>query len=126
MKKPTLFAAALALVIMAAPFESKGKDPEFKPPGTEENAAVDQANAKLDAVYKQLMGKLNADGQKALKEAERAWIKWRDDEAMLTARVGGAVGGSSMRVDFANAQLKLINQRMEVLGKYIGEVEKEK
>jgi uncharacterized protein YecT (DUF1311 family) len=65
------------------------------------------------------MGKLDEDGQKALKEAERSWIKWRDDEAMLIARVGGAVGGSIMRVDFANAQLKLINQRIEVLSEYI-------
>jgi uncharacterized protein YecT (DUF1311 family) len=119
MKIPIVFVASLALVIMAAPLESRGKDPDFKPPGTEENAAVDQANAKLDAVYKQLMGKLNADGQKALKEAERAWIKWRDDEAMLMARVGGAVGGSSMRVDFANAQKKLIDQRIEVLNEYL-------
>ncbi len=119
MKIPTLFAASLALVIMAVPFESKGKDPDFKPPGTEENAAVDRANAKLDAVYKQLMGKLDADGQKALKETERSWIKWRDDEAMLMARVGGAIGGSAMRVDVANAQLKLINQRMEVLSDYL-------
>jgi uncharacterized protein YecT (DUF1311 family) len=37
------------------------------------------------------MGKLDADGQKALKEAERSWIKWRDDEAVLIARVGGAI-----------------------------------
>jgi len=103
---------------MTLPYQSKGKDPDFKPPGTEENAAVDQANAKLDAVYKRLMSKLDADGQKALKEAERSWIKWRDDEAMLMARVGGAVGGSSMRVDFANGQLKLINQRIEVLSGY--------
>ncbi len=57
--------------------------------------------------------------EKALKEAERSWIKWRDDEAMLMARVGGAVGGSGMRVDFANAQLKLINQRIEVLSEYL-------
>jgi|ERR1700704_4935996 len=87
MKIPTLFAASVVLVIVALPFESKGKDPDFKPPGTEENAAVDQANAKLDAIYKRLMGKLDADGQKALKEAERSWIKWRDDEAILMARV---------------------------------------
>lgn len=104
---------------MAVPFESKGKEPDFKPPGTEENAAVDQANKRLDTLYKQLMGKLDADGQKALKEAERSWIKWRDDEAMLMARVGGAIGGSAMRVDFANAQKKLIEQRMEVLSGYI-------
>jgi uncharacterized protein YecT (DUF1311 family) len=106
-------------MIMVVSFESKGQDPEFKPPGTEENTAVDQANTRLDAVYKRLIGKLDADGQKALKEAERSWIKWRDDEAMLIARVGGAVGGSGMRVDFANAQLKLINQRIEVLSEYL-------
>jgi uncharacterized protein YecT (DUF1311 family) len=126
MKIPTLYAASLALVIMAVPLESKGKDPDFKPPGTEENAAVDQANTKLDGVYKRLMGKLDADRQKALKEAERSWIKWRDDEAMLMARAGGAIGGSSLRVDFANAQLKLINKRIEVLTDYIGKVESEK
>jgi len=119
MKISTLFAAWTALVIMAVSYESKGQDPDFKPPGTEENAAVDQANTRLDAVYKRLMGKLDADGQKALKEAERSWIKWRDDEAMLMARVGGAVGGSGMRVDFANAQLKLINQRIEALSEYL-------
>jgi hypothetical protein len=38
---------------------------------------------------------------------------------MLIARVGGAIGGSGMRVDFANAQLKLINQRIEALGEYL-------
>jgi uncharacterized protein YecT (DUF1311 family) len=118
MKTPTLFAAWTALVIMAVPFESKGKDPDFKPPGTEETAAVEQANTRLDAVYKRLMSKLDTDGQKALKEAERSWIKWRDDEALLMARVGGAVGGSGLRVDFLTAQAKLISQRTEVLNEY--------
>lgn len=113
---------AVALAIMAAPLESKGKEPDFKPPGTEENAAVDQANAKLDGVYKRLMGKLDADGQKALKEAERSWIKWRDDEAMLMARAGGAVGGSALRVDFADAQKKLIDQRIDALNDYLRKV----
>ena len=119
MKTPALFAVCLAVAIIAVPFESNGKEPEFKPPGTEENAAVDQANKKLDGVYKQLMGKLDADGQKALKEAERSWIKWRDDEAMLMARAGGAIGGSAMRVDFANAQKKLIDQRIDALNGYL-------
>ncbi|HWI69305.1 MAG TPA: lysozyme inhibitor LprI family protein [Nitrospiraceae bacterium] len=119
MKIPTLFAAWTTLVIMAVSLESRGQDPEFKPPGTEEQATVDQANTHLDAVYKRLIAKLDADGQKALKEAERSWIKWRDDEAMLIARVGGAIGGSGMRVDFANAQLKLINQRIDALSEYL-------
>ena len=115
----TLFAAAAALLIMAVPLESSyGQDPNSKPPGTEENATVEQANKELDAVYKRLMGKLDTDGQKALKEAERSWIKWRDDEALLIARVGGAVGGSSLRVDFLTAQAKLISQRTKVLSEY--------
>ena len=119
MKTPTLFAVCLAVAIISVAFESNGKEPDFKPPGTEENAAVDQANKKLDAVYKQLMGKLDADGQKALKEAERSWIKWRDEEAMLMARAGGAIGGSAMRVDFANAKKKLIDQRIDALNGYL-------
>src|SRR5256885_5001920 len=106
-------------MMVSMTLEAKAQEHEFKPPGTEENTAVDEANTRLDAVYKRLMGKLDPDGQKALKEAERSWIKWRDDEAMLIARVGGAVGGSAMRVDFANAQLKLINQRIEVLSEYL-------
>jgi uncharacterized protein YecT (DUF1311 family) len=103
---------------MAVTTPTHGKEPDFKPPGAEENAAVDQTNKRLDAVYKQLMGKLDADGQKALKDAERSWIKWRDDEAMLMARAGGAAGGSALRVDFANAQKKLIDQRIELLTGY--------
>ena len=119
MKILTLFAAATALLIMAVPLESSyGQDPNSKPPGTEENATVEQANKELDVVYKRLMAKLDTDGQKALKEAERSWIKWRDDEALLIARVGGAVGGSSLRVDFLTAQAKLINQRAKVLSEY--------
>jgi uncharacterized protein YecT (DUF1311 family) len=119
MKTPTLLAASLALIIIAVPFESKGQEPNFKPPGTEEAASVDQANKRLDAIYKRLMAKLDADGQKALKDAERSWIKWRDDEALLIARAGGSVGGSALRVDFSNAQLKLITQREKVLSEYL-------
>ena len=119
MKIPTSIAAWTILVIMVASLESKGQDPDFKPPGTEEKSAVDEANTRLDGVYQSLMSKLDADGQKALKVAERSWIKWRDDEAMLIARVGGAIGGSGMRMDFATAQLRLINQRIEALGEYL-------
>jgi uncharacterized protein YecT (DUF1311 family) len=118
MKMPTLFAACTALVIMTVPFESKGKESEPMTTGDEERAAVEQANKRLDAVYKQLMGKLDADGQKALKEAERSWIKWRDDEALLMGRVEGAIGGSALREGFHLGQVKLIDQRTQVLSEY--------
>jgi len=117
-------AAAIALAIAGTAWTSSyGQDPNFKPPGSEEQAAVDRANAELDKVYKQLMSKLGPEQQKSLKEAQRAWIKWRDAEADIIARVGGAVGGSAMRVDYSNAQARLIKERIEVLRGYLKESE---
>ena len=107
------------LIAVAAFTRSFGQEPDWERPGTQEAAAVERANGELDKVYKQLMGKLDAQGQKSLKEAERAWIKWRDAEAELIGRVGGAVGGSALRVDYLDAQKKLIEQRTDVLRGYI-------
>ena len=119
-----LLATSIALAMAATPLTySYGQDPDFKPPGTEEQAAVDRANAELDKVYKQLMSKLEAEQQKSLKEAQRAWIKWRDAEAVIIARVGGAIGGSALRVDYATAQEKLIKERTTVLRGYIKDAE---
>ena len=117
----SIAALAVAFEIAFSVFSSGQKDPNFTPPGTEELAAVERANATIDAVYAQLRNKLGPEERKSLQEAQRAWIKWRDAEADLIARLGGAVGGSGMRVDFANAQTKLINQRTEVLKKYLAE-----
>lgn len=112
MKILPLFAASKVLMSIVLPLSSSyGQDPDWRRPGTEETAAVEQANGQIDAVYKQLMSNLDADGQKALKEAQRSCIKWRDDEALLIARLGGAVGGSASRVDYLTAQTKLIRQR---------------
>lgn len=64
-------------------------------------------------------GDPDAESEKtSLRDAQRAWIKWRDAEAMFIARRGGAVGGSALRVDVAEAQLKLINDRTAVLKAY--------
>jgi uncharacterized protein YecT (DUF1311 family) len=118
-----LLAASIALAFAAAPLTTHAED--FKPPGTEEQAAVDRANVEIDRVYKQLVAKLDADQQKSLKEAQRAWIKWRDAEAETIARLGGAVGGSALRVDYANAQEKLIKERTEVLRGYLKDAGKQ-
>ena len=118
------FAVSIALMIVATSFTStRGQDPDFKPPGTEEAAAVDRANGEIDQVYKELMGKLDVKQQKSLKEAQRAWIKWRDAEADFITRLGGAEGGSSFRVDYSNALLKLIKERTEVLSGYVRDSE---
>jgi uncharacterized protein YecT (DUF1311 family) len=104
-------------------------DEKWERPGTQEQAAVDQANKELDRVYAELMAKaadpknrsgdLDAEREKtSLRDAQRAWIKWRDAEATFIARHGGAVGGSALRMDVLDAQLKLINERIAVLKAY--------
>ena len=119
-----LLAGATAVVIAATTLApAYGQDANFKPPGTEEQASVDRANGELDKLYKQLMSKLDAEQQKSLREAQRAWIKWRDAEAEIIARVGGAVGGSALRVDYLNAQAKLIQERADVLRGYLKETQ---
>jgi uncharacterized protein YecT (DUF1311 family) len=123
MKTSLLIAAlAVAFEILFGVSSFGQKNPNWTPPGTEELAAVERANATIDAVYAQLRNKLGPEERKSLQEAQRAWIKWRDAEADLIARLGGGIGhGSGFRVDFANAQTKLINQRTEVLKKYLSE-----
>jgi uncharacterized protein YecT (DUF1311 family) len=123
MKTSLLIAALAVAFVIAFSVSSFGQqDPKFTPPGSEELAAVEKANATIDAVYAQLRKKLGPEESKSLQEAQRAWIKWRDAEADLIARLGGGIGhGSGFRVDFANAQTKLIDQRTEVLKKYLSE-----
>jgi len=96
----------------------------FEPPGTKEQAEVDSANKELDGVYRDLMAKAEPEEKTALRDAQRAWIKWRDAEAMYIARHGGAVGGSALRVDYSEAELKLIKERIAVLKAYKSEAPK--
>lgn len=125
-----VFSAVASFSIPAIAAEEKSERP-----GAEEQAAVDQANKELDRVYAELLAKagdpkdrtgyLDAEREKtSLRDAQRAWIKWRDAEAMFIARHGGAVGGSALRVDYAEAQLKLINDRTAVLKGYLSQATK--
>jgi uncharacterized protein YecT (DUF1311 family) len=114
--------AAIAIAIATTLITSYGQDDDFKPPGSEEAAAVDRANGVLDKVYGELMSKLDDEQEKkSLKEAQRAWIKWRDAEAEFIGRLGGSVGGSALRVDYLVAEEKLIQDRTNVLEKYVTE-----
>jgi uncharacterized protein YecT (DUF1311 family) len=117
--------AFASLAVCSARAEEKAERP-----GTQEQAAVDQANKELDRVFGELMAKvgdpknrtgdLDAEKEKtSLRDAQRAWIKWRDAEAMFIARHAGAVGGSALRMDYADAQLKLINERIAILQAYL-------
>ena len=78
-------------------------------PGEAEQASLDRANASLDRVHQRLLQALSPEDQKFLKDAERAWIAWRDQEANLSAR----------RVAFLEASLALVQERQKVLAGYL-------
>jgi len=50
-------------------------------------------DARLNRVYKQLMAKLEGARQKTLRDVQRTWIKFRDDNCAFQARLSeGTVG----------------------------------
>ena len=98
-------AAVTALLLSAMILRSHAQDNDNHP-GAAEQTDVDKANAELDQVYRELLARAGDEQEKtALREAERAWIKWRDAEAMYIARHGGAVGGSELRVEIGRAHV---------------------
>jgi uncharacterized protein YecT (DUF1311 family) len=105
----------LSLILFAFALSRPTLCSAFEPPGTAEAAAVGRANTRIERIYKQLMSQLAPQQQVKLRDEQRAWIKWRDQEAARLAGGGGAGGGSAYRVDYANGQLKLIRQRTDVL-----------
>ena len=55
-----------------------------------------QADARLNSVYKKLRNKLDDTGKKLLRDAQRAWIKYRDAECAWA--IDSARGGSMVRI----------------------------
>lgn len=109
----------LFFTLASIPVRSAQAEDKFEKFDAKDQAAVDSANKVLDGVYRDLISKTEDSQEKnSLREAQRAWIKWRDAEAMYIARHGGAVGGSALRGDYAVAELKLINERIAVLKAY--------
>jgi uncharacterized protein YecT (DUF1311 family) len=86
---------------------------------------ITEANNDLDGIYQKILtvlgSRINAGDvdakqlRNALVEAERAWIQWRDAEALLRAYGGGSVGGSALREDLHKNLLALIDERKESL-----------
>ena len=85
-------------------------------PGTLEEETMKQADADLNRVYKQLMATLNPQQQKALREEERSWIKWRDAEVIRI--LGVSHGGTAFHIGYLKTMTDLIQKRSETLRNY--------
>lgn len=61
----------------------------------EASQTFEQSDKAMNAAYAQLMGVLNEEGKKRLKEAQRAWIAYRDAQAGFDSHhlAGGTMEG---------------------------------
>lgn len=122
MKSRLKFAAVVALLftLVCLSVPNARAEEKFEPPGTREQAEADKANKQLDLVYRDLFSKADAKMKIRLRAAQLAWIKWKDAEANYIAR-RVAVGGSALRVAYAEAEEKLVKERIVVLKTYASE-----
>ncbi|HOT28415.1 MAG TPA: DUF1311 domain-containing protein [Candidatus Ozemobacteraceae bacterium] len=80
-------------------------------------------DAELNRAYKTLSAKLGEEDRKALKDAQRAWIAFRDAEFRRTDRLYGGKDGSmfipmsvAARMELVRARALELVQSIEILG----------
>jgi uncharacterized protein YecT (DUF1311 family) len=120
MKNCLKVAALVTLVFILMSIPGHHASAEEERPRLREEAVADKANKQLDVVYRDLMTKADTKMKTRLRAAQLAWIKWKNAEANYIAR-RVAVGGSALRVAYAEAEEKLVNERIVVLKTYASE-----
>jgi uncharacterized protein YecT (DUF1311 family) len=71
------------------------------------------ADSNLNSIYKALMAKISPVGQIKLKELERLWIKYRDQQCDFNAN--GTSGGSVHSMTYAMCLTELAIQQAKLL-----------
>jgi uncharacterized protein YecT (DUF1311 family) len=120
MKSYLNFAALVTLVFTLISIPNGDARAEEERPRLREEVAADKANKQLDVVYRDLMAKADTKMKTRLRAAQLAWIKWKTAEANYIAR-RVAMGGSALRGAYAEAEEKLVNERIVVLKTYASE-----
>ncbi len=77
--------------------------------------AFKAADRTLNATYRKLMAKLDADGQGYLRDAQRAWVSFRDKECVSRTGGGPDREGSIWPMIYTDCQTELTNERIKAL-----------
>jgi uncharacterized protein YecT (DUF1311 family) len=83
---------------------------------------IKAADAKLNEAYQKVLGRLDETGKKKIKEAERAWIVFRD--AQCEAEADEARGGTLAQILGQRCRLRMIEARtaeLEAMRPLLGE-----
>jgi uncharacterized protein YecT (DUF1311 family) len=77
--------------------------------------ALNQANAALNTTYQALMKKIDAPNQARLRDAQRAWVAFRDKECNFETGGGPDQGGTIWPMINAQCLTKLTEERTATL-----------
>jgi uncharacterized protein YecT (DUF1311 family) len=82
-------------------------------------AAYEKWDAELNRVYQELMSALPEDSRPALKSAQIAWLKLRDEEIKLLGALYDILDGSMYRVMKAADRVDIVRKRALELSSYL-------
>jgi uncharacterized protein YecT (DUF1311 family) len=98
-----------------------GKAMEADPSTAGMIEAITKADEKWDALlnknYKELMAALDPKGQAALKNAQRAWLVYRDAEFAANDAIFGKMEGTMYIPMLASAKMEVVKHRALDLGR---------
>ena len=81
---------------------------------------LEDADIELNVVYKKLMRYLDKDAKAKLREAQRAWIKYRDKSAEFAASLAG---GRVAALYYTNEKARITQQRVRELKALLKELQ---
>lgn len=82
-------------------------------PNTDVNNAFDAADKELNQIYAAVRARLDDVGKEKLRNAQRAWLAFRDAQAELHSDV--MRGGSGARLIYVGTQTSMTEQRVKEL-----------
>lgn len=80
--------------------------------------AFEQADARLNASYRRLMSLLDEEGQRKLREAQRAWIAFRDANAAFAGDINR--GGTAEGLNILGTRTRMTEERASELDGEVG------
>ncbi len=83
------------------------------------NAETHVQDQRLNRVYKQLMGKLDAGQQKSLRDVQRKWMAYRDGNCMFHVQ---ASGGTMAQLEGGTCVMEMTRDRAAELERVLGPV----
>lgn len=85
-------------------------------------AAYNYYDVLLNKYYRQLLGRLSKEDQEILRESQRSWIIFRDNEMRLNSLLTDfeySGGGSIQSIIFAQRQVELVKTRLAEIEGYL-------